>query len=243
MSKLFASLIVFLFSLNVFAQAQVPTEPDQKNAYRLAKLFYAARAAIGEKAQFTDDPTSDKIQKSDLIAGIRKSYEWMAGEPLQENSSAEVALLWQAIDNVVEKARKGAYKGYWSDHPNFPGKLIPARFGNLITQEFNSLASTRGSLKWTTSPEYLVNPASKADDWELKAITEKFKSSDWRQGDAHFELVQLNNKKSYRYALPEYFKSACLNCHGGDMGKKIHQGKSAAGTGSFGGVLSVKLAK
>jgi mono/diheme cytochrome c family protein len=209
----------------------------------LAKLFYASRAAVGERAAFSEDPTNAAIKHTDMIAAIRLAYERMAGESLDEKASPELSHLWQSVVTVLSKAMKGEYKGRWADHPNFPGRLIPARFGNLVTNEYNALANSKSMLRWTTSDEYLVNVSAKADAWEQHAIKAKFKDPKWQQGESYFELVKAGSDSTYRYAMPEYFKSSCMNCHGGEMGKRIHQGKNAAGTGTFGGILSVQLKK
>lgn len=211
---------------------------EEKAAFRIAKLFYAARAAVGERASFTDDPTSNKVHKSALLDTIKLSYDRLAGEPLDVGSDVRMTKMWNAINTVIDKAMSGEFKGRWSDHPNFPGKLIPARFGSELVKEFNSL-NAGAIIRWTTSNELLVNAANKADEWEQGAIKNKFKDPKWKQGTPYFETVGGD----FRYALPEYFKTACMNCHGGEMGKIIHKGKGAAGSGSFGGILSVSLKK
>ena len=72
-------------------------------------------------------------------------------------------------------------------------------------------------------------------------MKDKFMTKDWNPRDSFGENVV--NEKSFRYAMPEYFKSTCMGCHGGEMDKKIHSGKSAAGSGTFGGMLSLKISK
>ena len=235
--------LVFLLSSLVSASVTfADASADEKTAFRVAKLFYAARAAIGERTSFTDDPTSSSNSRAALLDSIRLSFERLAGEKLDEKSDPHVSTMWQAIENVVDRAMKGDYKGNWKDHPNFPGKLIPARFGNEVTMAYNKLAKA-SRVKWTTSDEYLVNPNSRADAWEQGVIKNKFKSASWKQGDTVFETVNEGGKSVSRFALPEYFKTSCMNCHGGEMGKVIHRGKGAAGTNTFGGLLSVRIEK
>jgi hypothetical protein len=219
------------------------TEAEEKSAFRVAKLFFAARAAVGEKASFTDDPTNPKNDKASLLEAVKLSYDRIAGEPLKSNADPAVAQMWDAIETVIDRAMRGEYKGRWADHHNFPGKLIPARFGYEVTQEFNSKFKS-GSVRWTTAENYLVNPQAKADEWEQQVIRSKFQSANWKQGQPYAEkIVDSHGKTTIRYALPEYFKTSCMNCHGGEMGKQIHKGKAAAGTGTFGGILSVQYKK
>lgn len=235
---LFVTVVVAL-GLSVPSYASQSTSAaDTKLSFQMAKLFFASRAAVGENPKFLEDPTAGHSKK-ELLDAIRTSYNRMANETLNEKGSPELGAMWKAVESVIDMAMKGDFKGRWKDHPNFPGKLIPARFGHEVTKAFNALAQTNGgrklSMKWTTSDEYLVNPASKADDWERAAIQERFRSPGWKQGDPFSE----NTGAGFRYAMPEYFKSSCMNCHGGEMGQKIHSGKMVAGSGTFGGVLSV----
>jgi hypothetical protein len=238
MTRLILTACAFVFSCQVLAQTG--TTPNEVSAFKVAKLFFAARAAVGEKTAFTDDPTNPTNNKTALLDAVNLSYERMAGEKLNVNSNPFVSNMWMAINIVIDRAMAGGYKGKWVDHPNFPGKLVPARFGNEITAEYNA-SSANSRVRWTTSNEYLVNPKSQADEWELKVINTKFKLASWKQGESYTENVKEEGQPVFRYALPEYFKSACMNCHGGEMGKIIHKGKGVAGTGTFGGVLSVKI--
>lgn len=238
--KVLLALIFCLSAISV--QAAVPTNADELQAFRLAKLFYAARAAIGENPKFIDDPTAKEVKKAEILEAVKTNYKRMAEEDLDVKSSPALTHLWNAIDSVLDRAIKGEFKGLWTDHPNFPGKLIPARFGREVTDFFNK-ANAKYAIRWTTSDEYLVNQSSKADDWEVKAINDKFKAKSWKQGAPFSETVAHNNATAFRYALPEYFKTSCMGCHGGEMGKKIHHGKSAAGSGTFGGILSVRIQK
>lgn len=237
-------LISVLIFLSMKASAGPTQSPGQSNeeasAFSIAKLFFAARAAIGERTSFTDDPTSAANNREALIEAVKLSYERQAGEPLNIAADATVQAMWKSIEAVITKAMKGEYKGKWSGHPNFPGKLIPARFGNEVTKEFNSVSKDT-KVKWTTSDEYLVNRESQADALEQKVIKANFKNPEWTQGKPYFESISEGGRRIFRYALPEYFKTSCMGCHGGEMGKKIHAGKSAAGSGTFGGLLSVTM--
>src|SRR5688572_3707917 len=100
-------MLVFsiLFPNFVFAN---PTGGDELTAFRLAKLFYAARAAVGEQTAFTDDPTNSKLSREDLIKAIRVAYKRLANEDLNEKKDPEVNVLWKSINIVISNARKGS---------------------------------------------------------------------------------------------------------------------------------------
>lgn len=240
MFRILLATAVSAYSITLFAQAS--GTPEEKAAYRVAKLFFAARVSIGERTAFTDNPKNSKNDKKSIMETIANTYELMAKEKLNVNSDPHTSVMWQAINAVVNKATDGGYEGQWADQKVAPGKIVPARFGNEITKEYNTL-SKNSKINWTTSDEYLVNPKSKADDWEQMAIKNKFKTSQWTVGNPFSEVLQENGKNYFRYAQPEYFKSSCLNCHGGEMGKSLHIGKGSAMAGAFGGLLSVKMDK
>jgi len=89
----------------------------------------------------------------------------------------------------------------------------------------------------TTSNALLINSENKADAWENAAIETKFLSAGWKRNRVYSEKTSL----SYRLILPEYYKSGCLGCHGGEQGKKIHAQPISGNLGDFGGAISVIL--
>ena len=87
--------------------------------------------------------------------------------------------------------------------------FVPAVVGSQIANDFSLI--TGHNLKQTSLK--LRNSSNAPDEWEeevLKKLASAEPSSDVGFG----ELLEIDDKKIYRYMKPIYVERACLDCHG-----------------------------
>jgi len=218
-------LMVFSFNGNVYAD-------NQATATNLTTLLRSARSVTVNK-QTIGDPSKFNVQK--FMKKTKKNYLRSAGKKIDKNDALLMRLL-EAIEFVITEAKAGSYSNMWPTG-TYAHKFLPARFARLTGLKFTELTEAMGSINLTTSDALLVNVDNKADDWERGVINEKFLSSDWPRD----KVVEEQTADGYRLILPEYYKSGCLGCHGGEQGKAIHAEPVSGHLGEFGGAISVIL--
>ncbi|MBN4080391.1 DUF3365 domain-containing protein [Beggiatoa alba] len=218
--------IALILPLNV-AQAGV-----SETAKDLTTLLRAARAVTVNKTTIADP---GKINVRKFIKKTKKNYLRASGKKF-DKSNEVLNQLMKAIKFVVSSAQEGKYQGKWPSGP-YANKFLPARFARETGLKFAELTGGKGILKLTTSNALLVNQENKVDTWENTVIENKFLKGDWPRN----QIFAEKTADGYRLILPEYYKSGCLGCHGGEMGKKIHSKPIAGNLGDFGGAISVIL--
>ena len=84
------------------------------------------------------------------------------------------------------------------------------------------------------------NRANRPDKWEANIIENKFKDPGYEKNKVFVGDAKHKGKPAFRLILPEYYKKACLNCHGEPKGSKdITGGKKEGGKlGELGGAIS-----
>ncbi len=87
--------------------------------------------------------------------------------------------------------------------------FVPAVAGSQIANSFSLMTGHR--LKQTSLK--IRNPSNAPDEWERKAL-KLFGSSEYPKDVGFGEILQINDKKIYRYMKPIYVNMACLQCHG-----------------------------
>lgn len=205
---------------------------DFETAQDLTTLLRAARAVTVNRTTIAD-PGKFDVQK--FIQKTRKKYKRASGKEL-DKSDFMLAQLMTAATQVINNAKDGKYKNKWPSG-DYANKFLPARFARETGLEFSRLTNGKASIKLTTSNALLVNFENKADSWENDAIESKFLTSGWERN----KVFEEDTSNGYRLILPEYYKTGCLKCHGGDKGKRIHAGKVSGHLGEFGGAISVIL--
>ena len=119
--------------------------------------------------------------------------------------------------------------------------MIPAIVGRRTGYQYNKAMGEGYSLKQTSLK--FRNPANHPDAFE-KEILKEFEANGYPKGKGKGEIVTNNDgSKTYRYMLPLYIKSACLQCHGDpkgerDIAKKIKEGYKE---GEIRGAISMKF--
>jgi len=227
--KTLAQGLVFILMLSFQPIAFADTK---ETATDLTTLLRSARSVTVNKKTIAD-PSQFNVKK--FIKKTKKNYLRSAGKKFDKSNTRLVQLL-EAIEFVITNAKDGKYAGKWPSGP-YANKFLPARFARETGLKFTELTDGKGVLKLTTSNALLVNPDNKVDDWENNVIENKFLKGDWTRN----EVFSENTANGFRLILPEYYKTGCLGCHGGENGKAIHAEPVEGHLGDFGGAISVTL--
>lgn len=118
--------------------------------------------------------------------------------------------------------------------------FLPAIFAKQMGDGFNKNSAGKAYIKLTAPKNYVRNRANRPDKWEANVIETMFKSPGYEKNKVHIENAKHKGKDAFRLILPEYYKKACLNCHGEPKGEKdITGGKKEGGKlGELGGAIS-----
>lgn len=223
----------------------VPAEKDEAVAQSLAEMVRDARTVISNNQQLINDPDlgdkhlSGQKVLADAVALYRKNTG-VDPEAMDKNSRKGRLLhaMMSAIVQVVEdnqvtiNAKGTGFKGF-----------IPAVFGRLVSEAFNSLAQGEATLKITAPPDLVRNRKARPDAWEKEVIETKLLSPDWPKDQPFWASVTINGRPAYRIAVPEYYRQSCLACHGTPKGELDITGypKEGRKVGDLGGVMSIVL--
>ena len=205
---------------------------EKETATNLTTLLRSARSVTVNKATIAD-PSQFDVSK--FIKKTKKNYLRSAGKKI-DKSDVMMQQLLDAIIFVIRKAKAGEYKDKWPSG-QYAHQFLPARFARETGLKFSELTGGKGTIKLTTSTGLLVNPKNRPDAWESTVISSKFLSNDWPRD----QVMEESTSEGYRLLLPEYYKSGCLDCHGGANGKSIHAEPISGNLGDFGGAISVIL--
>ena len=223
-----------LISGGVFATEQ---DPRYVIAEDLTVLFRAARSTFVSHPDLMTNATQSSVTVDEFMAETIATYQTLRGKPLAEDQPLIQSLL-RSIKGVIASAKKGQYKNKWPEG-EFKNRFIPARFGREVSVRFNFQTWPQAAMRITAPDAYLVNPLSKADEWERMVMENHFSQADWVKGEVFAGEGVYRDKQAYRVALPEYYTEACLACHGGEVGQRIHQGKIEGHLGDLGAIISV----
>ncbi len=238
----------FLFVFGIFATTQpVQAATDEEIALSLATLLRASRAVIGKNQKHINDPNiGDKGLSADVVLKKAKAnYEKAAGHSLDSIDPASVqGKLLQAELNAITEVMNDAQGNINEKGKGLKG-FLPAVFARLVTQKFKAAAGGSATLKLTAPKSYVRNRANRPDKWESNIIESKFRT-DGHPKNQHVTMTgKVKGKTAFRLILPEYYKQACLACHGEPKGERdITGGKKEGGKlGEAGGAISVVLFK
>ncbi|MBK8907484.1 MAG: DUF3365 domain-containing protein [Rhodospirillales bacterium] len=240
-----AAGLALLLSFGAIADDAAGSAADQEIAADLAELYRAARTVISNNQSRINDPAigdkglSGEKVLADTVAIFSERHGWdprdidgetRRGALLQAQMDAIVQVMDEHQDTINQKGI--GFKGF-----------IPAVFGRLVNERFNSLAANDAAMK-STAPRYLVrNRKALPDAWEEQIINDKLASADWPVGKTFAAVADIGGRDAVRVLVPEYYSQSCLACHGEPKGEMDVTGypKEGAHEGDLGGVLSVTL--
>lgn len=229
---------------NVPAFSQSANE-DAQIAKSLATMLRAGRTVVSRNQDRINDPNlGDKglDGKTVLAESVKIYLEITKLDPLSIDAKTRHGKLIRAqMDSIVEVMdvhqqtinRQGVgFKGF-----------IPAVFGRLVNEAFGRRAADFAEMKVTAPLQLVRNARARPDQWETEVIKDKLLSPGWPKDQFFAAVAQLKGKTAYRTAVPEYYGSSCLTCHGSPKGEFDLTGfpKDGASEGDLGGVISITL--
>jgi hypothetical protein len=220
-------------------------DDDAPIAKSLATMLRAGRTVVSRHQEQINDPNlaNKGFDSKSVLAEAVKIYQETDGvDPLSVDPKARHGkLLRMQMDSIAEVIdthqetinRKGvAFKGF-----------IPAVFGRLVNEAFGRRAVGVAELKVTAPPQFIRNAKTRPDVWEDEVIRDKLLSAAWPKNQNYAAVTQAKGKTAHRTAVPEYYGSSCLSCHGSPKGEIDITGypKEGGHEGDLGGVISITL--
>ena len=220
-------------------------EEELELARSLTQLILSAREIVVDNPSMIIKP--ERAPKADIfVQKTLEKYNSKGGITLDLEDPLIQALL-DSISIVITNAKKGAYKGNWVNHKQgfkfYEKRFLPARFAELLTQEFTRQSNNRAIAKLTVPDDFLSivrdgdeNKPTRADAWEREMLV-----SSSPKGKLLTQRATVQGRDAYRYLDKEYYTSGCLMCHGSEKGERLHLGKKPGKEGDIGGAISLTL--
>ena len=240
-------VVAALFGAGLAASALADTEndKDQAIAASLAEMVRDARTVVSNNEDLINNPAigdkhlTGKKVLDDAIALYRKNT---GVDPATIEANSRRGRLLHAMMNAIVEVMNANQDTINEKDVGFKG-FIPAVFGRLVSESFNSLASNEAVMKITAPPDLVRNIKARPDPWETEVIEQKLLSPNWPKGQSFAADIPINGTPAYRVAVPEYYKESCLACHGSPKGDLDITGypKEGRKVGDLGGVISITL--
>ena len=219
---------------------------DRAIANSLAAMLRAGRTVISNNQGRINDPAlgdkglDGKTVLSQTVAGYTKATGM---DPAQTDPASRLGRLQRAqMDAIVEvmDANQGVLNAQGTGFKGF----IPAVFGRLVNEAFSRRAAGEAEMKVTAPVDLVRNRRALPDKWEAEVINDKFLKADWPKGQAFAATSDLRGRPVFRIAVPEYYASSCLTCHGQPKGTLDITGypREGGAEGDLGAVISIVLA-
>jgi archaellum component FlaG (FlaF/FlaG flagellin family) len=222
-----------------------PPDKDEAIAQSVAEMVRDARTVISNNQDLINNPdlgdkhlTGQKVL-AEAIALYRKNT---GTDPDAIDQTSRKGRLLHATESAIVKVMEDNQVTINEKGTGFKG-FIPAVFGRLVSEAFNSLAEGEAVLKITAPPDLVRNRKARPDAWETEVIETKLLSPDWPKGQPYWAMVPIDGRAAYRFAVPEYYRQSCLACHGTPKGEPDITGypKEGRKVGDLGGVMSIVL--
>ena len=238
-----AATVMFV-AANVPAFSQ-PADDEAHIAKSLATMLRAGRTVVSRNQDRINDPNlgNKGLDGKTVLAETIKVYqEGMQLDPLSINANSRHGKLIRfQMDSIVEVIdahqqtinRQGVgFKGF-----------IPAVFARLVNEAFGRRAVGVAEMKVTAPHQLIRNAKTRPDQWEGDIIRDKLLSSAWPKDQSYAAVAQSKGKSAHRTAVPEYYGTSCLTCHGSPKGEIDLTGypKEGGNQGDLGGVISITL--
>ena len=247
----FKQSVCGIFLIAVLGLSAVPlraaADDDAVIATSLADMLRAARQVISSNQARINDPNiGDKgLNGQVVLQQAVEIYKKATGkDPASlDPASRQGRLLKAQMDAIVEvtDANQATINAKGVGFKAF----IPAVFGRLVNEAFESRAKDEAQVK-VTAPEQLVrNRKARPDEWEREVIRSKLLQADWPRGQAYSADAVTRGRSAYRMMVPEYYAASCLSCHGSPKGETDITGYPREGgkEGDLGAAISVTLFK
>jgi hypothetical protein len=235
-------------ALSIAPHAQVfgqTAEDDAQTAKSLATMLRAARTVISRSQDRINDPNvgfKNLDAKSVLAESIKIYRETMSADPMSIDAKTRhgklIRIEMESIAEVMDVHQQTLNR----QSIGFKG-FIPSLFGRLVCEAFGRRAAGIAEMKVTAPLQLIRNARARPDEWEAEVIQNKLLAVSWPKDQPFAAAAQNKGKAAYRTAVPEYYGSTCLSCHGSPKGEFDLTGfpKDGANEGDLGGVISITL--
>ena len=229
------------------ALAEAVSTEDRQIADSLAAMLQAGRTVIsGEQDRINDPKLGPKgLDGATVLARASDIYQHVTGiDPRTVNTTTRPGRLLNEEMQAIREVMDANVASLDAPGVGFKG-FIPAVFSRLVSEAFSLRAKGEAEMRVTAPMELVRNRKSRPDAWETAQIQNRFLVPGWPVGQSFEEQVEVNGRPVFRMAVPEYYTSSCLSCHGGPRGQMDLTGypREGASLNDLGGVISIKLAK
>jgi hypothetical protein len=243
-SAIFALSIVGMMTLRAVGAAPLADE-DAVIAQSLAEMLRDARTVISNNQDLINNPElGDKhLSGQVVLEQAVKGYAKATGnDPTKIDPNSRQGRLLRAMMAAIVAATDDNQATINEKGTGFKG-FIPAVFARLVSEDFNQMAKGEAEVKVTAPPELVRNRKARPDAWEADIIKTKLLGADWPKGQSYSAVVETNGRPAFRVAVPEYYATSCLVCHGSPKGEMDLTGypKEGGKMGDLGAVISITL--
>jgi hypothetical protein len=229
----------------VAVAAAPPADEDAVIAQSLAEMLRDARTVISNNQDLINNPElGDKHLTGRVVLDQAvKSYAKATGsEPTKIDPNSRQGRLLRAMMAAIVAATDENQATINEKGTGFKG-FIPSVFGRLVSEDFNQMAKGEAEVKVTAPPELVRNRKARPDAWEADIIKTKLLAAEWPRGQSYSAVVETNGHPAFRVAVPEYYATSCLVCHGSPKGEMDLTGypKEGGKIGDLGAVISITL--
>lgn len=208
----------------------------------ITTIYRAARGVVAKSQKLINDASKgDKGLSADVvIAKTKENYKKATGNDFQMADAGSLKGKTQkALIDSIKEVMNNAQPLINEKGKGLKG-FLPAIFAKQMGDGFNKNIGGQAYIKLTAPKNYVRNRANRPDKWEANVIESKFKDPGYEKNKVFTENAKHKGKDAFRLILPEYYKQACLNCHGEPKGSKdITGGKKEGGKlGELGGAIS-----
>jgi hypothetical protein len=218
---------------------------DKIIADSLAAMLRAGRTVISKSQQQINNPDiGDKgLDGKTVLAQAVKIYqETTNSDPTKIDPSSRLGRLLHIQMDAIVEVMDANQKTLNQRGVGFKG-FIPATFARLVNESFGKAAANDAEVKVTAPLDLVRNRKARPDKWEAEVIRDKLLAANWPKGQLFATVADSKGRQAFRVAVPEYYASSCLSCHGGPKGQIDVTGypKEGAKEGDLGGVISITL--
>lgn len=239
-------LLCGALSVMIYGPAFSQAPDDEADiAKSLAAMLRAGRTVISDQQDRINDPSlgpKNLDGKRVLAESIRIYQQSTNVDPMTIDPKTRhgklIRMLMDSITEVIEVHQQTLNR----QGVGFKG-FIPSLFARLVNEAFGRRATGMAEIKVTAPLVLIRNGRARPDEWETTVISDRLLAAGWQKNQSYAALTQRKGKTAYRTAVPEYYGSTCLTCHGSPKGEFDITGfpKDGASEGDLGGVISITL--
>lgn len=214
-------------------------------ADKMAALLRAARTVISDNQNLinSETPAAKGLNGDIVVARTAKLFtdrtntrwdQFSAESRMHRYLRAQIESIREVVDehqSTINKPGIG-FKGF-----------VPAVFTRLVNERFKLKMGREVEVKVTAPMNLVRNRKARPDAFEIMVIESFLSTEEWPPNGVYTARVETDAGGTFRILVPEYYRPACLNCHGGPKGVLDITGypKEGAKLGDLGGVISFQF--